>query len=285
MTDTAHYADVLLPATTFLEGYDIARGYGPITLRLAPPVIEAVGEARSNAEVFGDLLRMTGLQEDTDAKGELEELLDVMARLPAEIGDQLRDCGAATPPFDGRPIQFQTVWPVTPDKKADLFPAHLDAEAPAGLYGYQADPATPEFPLALISPASERTISSTLAELSRPEVRLLMHPDDAAARALKEGDSIRVFNGLGEVRCNVTLGAWNRRGTVSLPKGLWRKHTANGYTANVLAPDTLSDLGGGACFNDTRVEVERVAVPAPDSGPRFVTGLQTGDRSPKIAPG
>ena len=155
---------------------------------------------------------MTGLQEDTDAKGELEELLDVMARLPADIGDQLRDCGAATPPFDGRPIQFQTVWPLTPDKKADLFPAHLDAEAPAGLYGYQPDPATPEFPLALISPASERTISSTLAELSRPEVRLLMHPDDAAARALKEGDSIRVFNGLGEVRCNVTLGALDPSG-------------------------------------------------------------------------
>ena len=55
MTDTARYADVLLPATTFLEGYDLARGYGPISLRLARPVIEAVGEARSNADVFGEL--------------------------------------------------------------------------------------------------------------------------------------------------------------------------------------------------------------------------------------
>ena len=57
MTDTARYADVLLPATTFLEGYDIARGYGPISLQLAKPVIEPVGESRSNADVFGDLLR------------------------------------------------------------------------------------------------------------------------------------------------------------------------------------------------------------------------------------
>ena len=259
MTDTARYADVLLPATTFLEGYDIARGYGPITLRLAPPVIEAVGEARSNAEVFGDLLEMSGLQEPTDAKGELEEMLDVMARLPEEIGDQIRESGAARPPYDGRPIQFQTVWPLTPDGKADLFPAHLDAEAPAGLYGYQADPATAEFPLALISPASERTISSTLAELPRQEVRLLMHPDDAAARRVAEGDSIRVFNALGEVVCNVAVGAWIRQGTVTLPKGLWRKHTANGYTASVLAPDTLTDLGGGACFNDARVQVEKLA--------------------------
>ena len=258
MTDTARYADVLLPATTFLEGYDIARGYGPITLRLGQPVIEAVGEARSNADVFGELLQLTGLQEDSDAKGELEEMLDVMARLPAAIGDQLREAGAATPPFEGRPVQFQTVWPLTADQKADLFPVHLDAGAPAGLYGYQPDPATAAYPLALISPASERTISSTLAELPRPEVRLLMHPDDAAARGLKEGDAIRVFNDLGEVRCNVTLGAWIRTGTVSLPKGLWRKHTANGYTANVLVPDTLTDLGGGACFNDARVEVRRV---------------------------
>ena len=83
-----------------------------------------------------------------------------------------------------------------------------------------------------------------------------MHPDDAAARGLTEGDAIRMFNALGEVRCNVTVGAWIRPGTVSLPKGLWRRHTANGYTANALVPDTLTDLGGGACFNDARVQVE-----------------------------
>jgi anaerobic selenocysteine-containing dehydrogenase len=84
-----------------------------------------------------------------------------------------------------------------------------------------------------------------------------MHPADAAARNLDEGDSVRIFNALGEVRCRVTIGGWIRTGTVSLPKGLWRRHTANGYTANVLAPDTLTDIGGGACFNDARVQVER----------------------------
>ena len=62
---------------------------------------------------------------------------------------------------------------------------------------------------------------------------------------------------LGEVRCNLQVGTWIRPGTVSLPKGLWRKHTANGLTGNALAPDTLTDLGGGACFNDARVQVER----------------------------
>ena len=85
-----------------------------------------------------------------------------------------------------------------------------------------------------------------------------MHPGDAGDRGLTAGDAVRVFNALGEVRCNLDVGPSIRPGTVSLPKGLWRKHTANGYTANALAPDTLTDLGGGACFNDARVEVEKI---------------------------
>ena len=256
MTDTARYADVLLPATTFLEGYDIARGYGPISLRLGQPVIERVAESRPNADVFSDLLERLDMKKDGEPSGELEEMLDVIAHLPQPIAEDLREIGAATPPFGGRPIQFGDVWPLTHDGKADLYPETLEAEAPAGLYGYQRDPSTPEFPLALISPASERTITSTLSELPRPEVRLLMHPDDASARGLKDGDAVRLYNELGDVRCNLQVGSWIRTGTVMLPKGLWRKHTANGYTANVLAPDTLTDLGGGACFNDARVEVE-----------------------------
>ena len=66
---------------------------------------------------------------------------------------------------------------------------------------------------------------------------------------------MRVFNDLGEVQCPVALNKDIRRGTVSLPKGLWRKSTFNGSTSNALVPDSLTDLGGGACFNDARVEV------------------------------
>ena len=258
MTDTAHYADVLLPATTFLEGYDIARAYGPIGLRLSRPVIEVVGEARSNADVFGDLSRLLGVVEHDDPGGELEEMLHVLSKLPGTIGEELREYGAAVPAHGGRPVQFVDVMPRTSDGKVNLFPDVLDRETPAGLYTYRPDPGTTEFPLALISPASERTISSTLAELPRPEIRLLMHPDDAAARDLKDGDAVRIFNALGEVRCKVQVGKWIRPGTVSLPKGLWRRHTANGYTANALVSDSLTDFGGGACFNDARVQVAAV---------------------------
>ena len=256
MTDTATYADVILPNTTFLEHYDIARAYGPISMVLARPAIEPVGESRTNAEVFGELIDRLGLGRDGDARGELEEMISVMGAIPSPAGDGLREHGVATPPYGGHPVQFVDVFPRTPDGKVHLWPAELEAEAPAGLYGYQPDPGTEAYPLALISPASERTISSTLGELARPESMLTIHPDDAESRGIGDGVPVRIFNALGEVRCKARIGAWIRPGTVALPKGLWFRHTANGRTSNTLIPDTLSDIGGGACYNDARVQVE-----------------------------
>jgi anaerobic selenocysteine-containing dehydrogenase len=251
-TDTARYADVLLPATTFLENYDIAKSYGPITLQLVRPVIEPVGEARANAEVFSDLAARLGIGE---AEEETDTLLRIASRLPQNISAELLETGSATPPFGGAPVQFVDVFPLTADGKIDLFPAALDASAPAGLYGYQPDPASDQYPLALISPASEKSVSSTLAELRQRPAVLQMHPSDARVRGLATDDPVRVFNERGEVQCPVALNPDIRPGTVSLPKGLWRKSTYNGFTSNALVPDTLADLGGGACFNDARVQV------------------------------
>ena len=259
LTDTAMYADVVLPATTFLEHYDFARGYGPITLQLGKPVIDAVGEARSNTDVFMDLSRRLDLTVDGDPADDLEAMLGVLGELPQKVGDDLRDRWTAEPPHGGRPIQFVDVFPKTADRKVNLFPPELDTQAPFGLYGYQPDPATTEFPLALISPASERTISSTLGELSRPEVRLELNPEDAGTRGIKDGDSIRVWNALGEMRINASVSPLIKRGIVAVPKGLWRRNTKNGYTSNAMVPDSLADLGGGACFNDARVQVEKAA--------------------------
>jgi anaerobic selenocysteine-containing dehydrogenase len=118
MTDTARYADVVLPATTFLEGYDLVRGYGPISLRLGKPVIEAVGEARPNADVFGELLQRLDLAEPTDPSGELEEMLHVIARMPGSSKDEISEHGAAIPIAGGRPIQFVDVYPRTADRKS-----------------------------------------------------------------------------------------------------------------------------------------------------------------------
>ena len=257
-TDTAAFADVVLPATTFLEAYDFARGYGPLSLQLVRPVIDTVGESRCNADVFGALAQLLGLLEPSEPENELEMLVTLFDALPGTVGQQMQDTGRAAPPFGFRPIQFVDVLPRTPDQKIDLFPAALEAEAPGGLYAFLPDPATDKYPLALISPSSDRTISSTLGELARPDVALHMHPADAAVRGLAHGDPIRVFNDLGEVQCALAVQPDVRPGLVSLPKGLWRKSTWNQATGNALVPDTLTDLGAGACFNDARVEVAKL---------------------------
>jgi anaerobic selenocysteine-containing dehydrogenase len=259
MTDTALYADVILPATTFLEGYDFAKAYGPLSLQLGRPVIDAVGESRSNADVFADLARRLHVLQDDEPGGELDLLVQVLDALPKGIAEDVRAGAMPQPPCGPAPVQFVDVFPNTPDRKVHLFSAALDAAAPAGLYAYQPDPATERYPLALISPASDRTISSTLGELPRPDVRLTMHPDDATARGLDDKDSVRVFNALGEVQCPLLVSASVPRGTVSLPKGIWRRTTRNGSTGTALVPDSLTDLGGGACFNDARVQVASVA--------------------------
>jgi anaerobic selenocysteine-containing dehydrogenase len=260
MTDTALYADVVLPATTFLEGYDFARAYGPINLELGRPAIDVFGESRSNADVFGELCARLGLLSDDEPTGELDLLVRVLEALPASVGADLRNGKRPEPPFGDRPIQFLDVHPATPDGKIDLYPDYLDRDTPAGLYHYQPDPATDRYPLALISPSSDRTISSTLGELPRTDVRLLMHPDDAHARGLSDDDLVRVFNELGEVHCAVRVLPTTRPGTVCLPKGLWRRSTRNGSTGTTLVPDSLTDIAGGACFNDARVQVASLPV-------------------------
>ena len=132
MTDTALYADVVLPATTFLEGYDFAKAYGPINLELVRPVVDAVGEARSNADVFGDLPRASACSTTGEPTGELDLLVRVLDGLPGSIGADLRSGASPDPPFGSAPVQFVDVFPNTPDGRIDLFPAGLDADAPAG---------------------------------------------------------------------------------------------------------------------------------------------------------
>lgn len=265
MTDTAPYADVLLPATAFLEHRELARGYGAFVLHRSEPAVPPAGEARPNYAVFAELAVRCGVARAGEIPSEeraIDLLLDSTGRgdgLRAELAGR----GYATPPAGERPVQFVDVFPRTADRRIHLVPEALDAEAPDGLYAFRGEPGTTPFPLALISPASGRTISSTFGLLRKGRVALEMNPVDAGERGLATGDRVRVWNDLGEVSCELRLSEVVRPGVVELPKGLWRRHTENGATANALAPDTLADLGGGACYNDARVEVERLRPPAP----------------------
>jgi len=257
LTDTTAYADVILPATTFLEQYDIAKGYGAYHLHLVQPVIAPVGEARSNQDVFGELAARLGQPDGDSDLGEVGGLMDVAGRLPDNRGAALLDGKRPLAPGGGTPIQFVDVTPRTPDGKVHLYPSHVESRD--GLYAYADDPATADYPLSLISPASEHTISSTLGELRPGIAKLKMHPADAIARVIADGDPVKVFNELGEVHCEAAVTGDVREGTVSLPKGLWAKSTFNGATATALVPDSLTDIAGGACFNDARVQVELLA--------------------------
>jgi anaerobic selenocysteine-containing dehydrogenase len=260
MTDTALYADVVLPAATFLEREELSRGYGAYALQRGRAVIPPVEESRPNHEVFAELCRRTGVARagDPETAGELVEAILARSAIGRELAASLESNGLAQPAAGANPIQFVDVFPHTADRKVHLVPEALDREAPLGLYGYREDPATGQFPLALISPATDRTISSTLGELVAEQVPVEIHPEDAAARGIVTGDLVRVHNEWGETRCPALINSGLRPGVLYLPKGLWSHNALDRRTGNALAPDTFTDIAGGACFNDTRVEVERL---------------------------
>ncbi len=251
LTDTAKYADIVLPATTFLEHHDLRKSYGVQVVQRVEPVVEPVGEARPNLDVFADLLERLGLAEPGDLVTPREIEAHLLAEEPS-VRQQLEDDGVAQVPG---PVHFVDSFPGTVDAKV-----HLCPEAAEGLYEYQDETALgSNGPLALVSPATRATISSTFGQLVAGPAQLLLHPDDAASRNLGTGDRVRVHNAYGEVVCRLRVTRDVRPGVALLPKGLWAKHCENGFTANALAPDTLEPLSGGACFNDARVEVEEAA--------------------------
>ncbi len=257
VTDTARYADILLPATTFLEHHDVRVSYGSYVVGGVRPVMPAMGEARSNQDVFAALGRAMGFEDVAftwDGETAFDQAVGTLSLhgAPAD-GVTLRRGHVQRYDFPGEtPVQFESVHPRTPDGKVHLTPDALGSTA------YEYKPVTsPEYPLAMISPATSKLISSTLGEFNLESFRVLMHSDDARARQIADGDRVRVFNERGEVVCLARVRDTIRRGVVCIPKGAWRKASSNGQTATALCPADVSDVGGGACFNDARVEIER----------------------------
>ncbi|MCH9649222.1 MAG: molybdopterin-dependent oxidoreductase [Deltaproteobacteria bacterium] len=258
MTDTARYADVILPATTFLEQREIRVGYGSYSVGGIQPVIEPVGESRTNTETFAALGKAMGWQDEVFSWDSEEAFRRVAAGLevsgkPAEVAT-LEAGRSQSYDFPGdRPVQFGNVFPRTSDAKVDLNPPCL-GKAP---YSYL--PLESPFPLALVSPGDRRLINSTFGESSLDELTVTLHPEDAEARGLAPGDSVRAFNDLGEVHCRARVSSRTRPGVVLMPKGAWRRASDNGFTSTALCPSDTQRVGGGACFSDARVEVERLA--------------------------
>ncbi|RMD93437.1 MAG: hypothetical protein D6814_15660, partial [Calditrichaeota bacterium] len=256
MTDTARLADIVLPATTFLEQYEIKKAYGSYVVGGLQPAISPRGEARPNHVVFAELGRAMGWA-DAPFQWTTEEILQKVAgalSLNGRPADVETLAAGKILPFDfpgETPVQFKTVFPQTPDAKIHLTPPCL------GDKPFHYSPVHhPDYPLALITPASHKMITSTLGEFNFDTLTVEMHPQDARERGVENGDRVRVYNSLGEVICRVKISQNMRPGVVCMAKGAWRKSSLNGMTSTALCPDHVNEVGGGACFNDARVEIE-----------------------------
>jgi anaerobic selenocysteine-containing dehydrogenase len=269
MTDTARYADVVLPATTQIEQLDAVTSWGSLHVGLNRPAIAPLGEAVSNTELFRRLSAAMGFTEpelyETD-ESMLESVL-------APLGDSLR----ADLDRDGfvRVQRSDDLRPYaeggfdTPSGKAELYSETLARQGHEPLPTYEppaegpgGDPAlTSRFPLVLISPKTHtRFLNTSYSHLPGHGDReggnhVDLDAVDAAARGIADGDAVRVFNDRGSLTLTARVVERLRPGLAAVPFGWWDADAAGG-TANSLASDTLTDWGGGVAFYDTLVQVE-----------------------------
>jgi anaerobic selenocysteine-containing dehydrogenase len=260
MTDSMAYCDVVLPASSHFEYADLYPAYGQHWLQRAEPVIRPRGESLPNTEIFR---RLAARFDFTDAifRATDDELMDEgMDSSDPRMGgfrpSLLPTDRALAMTIQGEEaVLFKNVFPRTPSGKVELASSYLAGKYGALLPDYR--PYDTSYPLILISPASDQRITSTFGGLqsSQETPPLEMHPDDARARGLCDGATVKVWNDLGEVHLPLKLTETVRPGVVCSLKGAWFSTSDNGQTVSALAPGHHADIAGGACYNDTRVEV------------------------------
>jgi anaerobic selenocysteine-containing dehydrogenase len=265
MTDTARYADVVLPATTQVEHVDLVPSWGHTYITYNRAAIAPVGEALPNTEIFRRLAARMGFDETAfaDSDEDLVRAAVAGARWPmAGVDyDELRAVGwvRADLPDDFRPFAEGNFG--TPSGRLRLWSDDLPP-------GFDPPPGD-DGPLQLMTAKSaHHFLNSTYANLPRHlagegEPLLDLHPDDAAERGIGDGDVVRVHNARGEVTARARVGDVVGRGVVALPSGWWGSRSPGGTAANELTTDELTDRGRGGAFHSARVEVERVASAPP----------------------
>jgi anaerobic selenocysteine-containing dehydrogenase len=284
MTDTAEYADIVLPATSQLEQADVHKAYGHTLLTYNAPAIAPLGECKSNWEVMGLLASALGFREPWLHQSPDEVIEDVLTasakHLPWLRGvtlERLKRAGAvpldlgAEPPFaDGR-------FP-TPSGKVELYcqrfadegidplPGRFQPRDDDGAVAGVSDPGhssrwDPAAALELLTGASHHFVSSSLASqpgllksAGTPFVEI--HPDDAAARGVADGEDVMVENGRGGVRLKAVVTDAVRPGVVASPKGHWANRSG-GRNVNWTTPDALADMAGQSTYHSNRIWVRR----------------------------
>jgi anaerobic selenocysteine-containing dehydrogenase len=272
-TDTADYADFVLPATTQLEHVDVHRSYGHLYLLANNPAIAPLGEAAPNSEIFRRLAAAMGYTESAFSESDDELAAQAFARSGPtakfdwprlkQAGWERLDLPAVHAPFaEGRfptPSGKCEFWSESLGRLGiDPLPAYIPPRE-----GPVSNPALAQrYPLAMISPPARNFLNSTFVNVAslrdaEGEPALEIHPDDAAARGIRETDVVRVFNERGsfELRARVTERA--RRGCVVALSIWWKKLARDGRNANEVTGAALTDIGRAPTFYDCLVQVER----------------------------
>jgi anaerobic selenocysteine-containing dehydrogenase len=273
VTDTARYADIVLPATTSPEHDDINRSYGHYDIVLNRRAIAPVGESLPNTELFRRLAKAMGLADPC-----FEETDESMIRasfdwnhkaLAGQSFDTLERDGFLRlnyPKKDGFITPFMNGGFGTPSGKCEFYSETL---AKRGLdplptytppHEYDDDALARRFPLALNTPPARNFMNSTFAnieELAKPHgaPTVQLHPNDAAARNISEGATVNVFNDRGAMKLAAKITDDTREGVATILWGHWRDHPGAEGFVNDLTSQALTDLGGGATFYDCRVQV------------------------------
>ncbi|WP_026436257.1 molybdopterin-dependent oxidoreductase [Acidovorax sp. JHL-9] len=266
-TDTADYADYILPATTQLEHRDVHLAYGHTDVLLNRPAIAPRGQARSNAQIFRDLAARMGFTEPCFADS--DEALCRQAFGDAVDYALLETQGFATLALPDAPFA-EGGFP-TPSGKCEFFSARLAAQGldglPDHLPNHELQGTDARYPLAMISPPARNFLNSTFVNVQslraiegRPVLEI--HPDDAATRGIADGAVVRVFNDRGSYLCHATVSRRARPGVVNGLGIWWRKLGLDGTNVNEVTSQALTDLGRAPTFYDCLVEVEAHAVPA-----------------------
>jgi anaerobic selenocysteine-containing dehydrogenase len=263
MTDSMDYADIVLPACTHFEHNDIYCAYGQPYLQRAEPVIDPVGEALPNTEIFRRLAARFGY-DDPMFKATDMELIDEAIKVddrrinvrPSEIPT---DQAISMETGQGATVLFGNVFPNTASGRMELKSSILKGQYNQEMPTY--NPLEIKHPFTLITPSSNKMVTSTFGGVSANDdaPELEMHPDDASARGFKTGMTVKIFNELGEVFLPLKVTDEVRPGVLWSPKGSWFRTTPNGQTVSALAPTTKADLCEGACFNDCQVDVAAVS--------------------------
>ncbi len=262
-TDTADYADYILPATTQLEHWDIHTSYGHTDVLLNRPAIAPLGQARSNTDIFRALAARMGFDEPCFAD---DDLTLCQTALQGQIDfSQLLEHGFASLPLPDAPFA-QGGFP-TATGRCEFVSPRLVAMGQDGLPdhlpNYEVPAAGDRYPLAMISPPARNFLNSSFVNVTslravEVEPVLEIHAQDAQARGIASGDVVKIFNDRGEYHCKAQVSDRARPGVVHGLGIWWRKFGLNGTNVNQLTSQHLTDMGRAPVFYDCAVQVARL---------------------------